>query len=338
MYFVTITDSLGCELTEMAEVQGPNIYMETGTNNVCTGYFYDSGGPNGNFDSNENFVYTICSDAPDLSSAISFYSFDLMGSIWSSPTMIIYDGETTNSPILYSYNGPGDPPPGNIVATDDNESGCLTISFSSGNNVSYGWFAEINCFSDEDIFGCTDNSACNFNVMATFDDGSCTFPEQYNNCDGTCLNDSDGDGVCDELENFGCTDPEACNYDPNAILDDGSCENIYVNSFGNPIYIPDGNGVSYETTVNIQAFDSEAVLDDDDFEEICIEIEHSYLGDLQIELESPNGSSVILHAYGSGGTSTWLEMRLMVMLLKHRENVGNIVGLQMLNLVLLGTL
>ena len=39
-----------------------------------------------------------------------------------------------------------DPPPGNIVATDDNESGCLTISFSSGNFESDGWFAEINCF------------------------------------------------------------------------------------------------------------------------------------------------------------------------------------------------
>ena len=49
-------------------------------------------------------------------------------------------------------------------------------------------------------------------------------------------------------------------------------------------YISDGSGVSYETTVNIQAFDAEASLDDDDFEEICIEIEHSYLGDLQLEL------------------------------------------------------
>ena len=56
--------------------------------------------------------------------------------------------------------------------------------------------------------------------------------------------------------------------------------------FGDPIYLPDGSGVSYETTVNIQAFDSEATLDDDDFEEICIEIEHSYLGDLQLELTS----------------------------------------------------
>ena len=34
---------------------------------------------------------------------------------------------------------------GNIVASDDNESGCLTISFSSGNNQSEGWFAEIDC-------------------------------------------------------------------------------------------------------------------------------------------------------------------------------------------------
>ena len=89
---MTITDSLGCELSEMAEVQGPNIYMGPGNDNICTGYFYDSGGPNGSFNSNENFVYTICSDAPDLSSAISFYAFDLGGSFWSSPVMIIYDG------------------------------------------------------------------------------------------------------------------------------------------------------------------------------------------------------------------------------------------------------
>jgi hypothetical protein len=129
----------------MAEVQGPNIYIENGNETVCTGYFYDSGGPNQSFGDNENYVYTICSDAPDLSSAISFYSFNLTGSAWSSPTMTIYDGDATTSDVLYSYTGPGDPPPVNIVATDDNLSGCLTISFSSGFNVSDGWFAEIDC-------------------------------------------------------------------------------------------------------------------------------------------------------------------------------------------------
>ena len=37
--------------------------------------------------------------------------------------------------------------------------------------------------------------------------------------------DSDGDGVCDELEVLGCTDPNALNYDENANAteDDGSC-------------------------------------------------------------------------------------------------------------------
>ena len=31
-------------------------------------------------------------------------------------------------------------------------------------------------------------------------------------CDGICLIDTDGDGVCDEFEISGCTDATACNY------------------------------------------------------------------------------------------------------------------------------
>jgi hypothetical protein len=43
------------------------------------------------------------------------------------------------------------------------------------------------------------------------------------NCDGECNNDTDGDGVCDELEIEGCTGAEACNYNPEATDDDDSC-------------------------------------------------------------------------------------------------------------------
>ena len=42
-------------------------------------------------------------------------------------------------------------------------------------------------------------------------------------CDGNCLADADGDGVCDEFEVAGCTDATACNYDADATDDDGSC-------------------------------------------------------------------------------------------------------------------
>ena len=51
-----------------------------------------------------------------------------------------------------------------------------------------------------DIYGCMDPSACNFNADATQNDGSCTYAEMYYDCDGNCINDSDMDGICDELD------------------------------------------------------------------------------------------------------------------------------------------
>ena len=42
-------------------------------------------------------------------------------------------------------------------------------------------------------------------------------------CEGNCISDADGDGICDEFEIAGCTDPAAANYDPLATEDDASC-------------------------------------------------------------------------------------------------------------------
>ena len=41
-------------------------------------------------------------------------------------------------------------------------------------------------------------------------------------CDGNCLNDADGDGVCDEFELPGCQDEAACNFNPDATDSDDS--------------------------------------------------------------------------------------------------------------------
>ena len=48
------------------------------------------------------------------------------------------------------------------------------------------------------------------------------YAQTYYNCLGECLNDTDSDGVCDELEISGCTDT-ACNVDLSATEEDGTC-------------------------------------------------------------------------------------------------------------------
>lgn len=78
-----------------------------------------------------------------------------------------------------------------------------------------------------------DPTACNYDPDATFDFGYCQYADAFYNCDGSCINDADGDGVCDEFEVLGCTDDEAQNFDPMATEDDGSCE------YGGPEY-PEG--------------------------------------------------------------------------------------------------
>ena len=89
----------------------------------------------------------------------------------------------------------------NPEATDDDGS-CF--------NAAEGYDCDGNCLEDTDgdgvcnpfeIDGCTDAAACNYDSAATDEDGSCTYPAQdYLDCDGNCLNDSDEDGTCDELE------------------------------------------------------------------------------------------------------------------------------------------
>lgn len=73
------------------------------------------------------------------------------------------------------------------------------------------------------VSGCMDASACNFNPAANCTGETCVFPEEHRDCEGTCLNDTDGDGVCDEEEVSGCTDALAVNYQAGLTDDDGSC-------------------------------------------------------------------------------------------------------------------
>jgi hypothetical protein len=79
------------------------------------------------------------------------------------------------------------------------------------------------------IFGqdCTDPAACNYNENAT-DSVDCVYAEQYYDCNNNCLNDSDGDFFCDEIDN--CPDvynPDQDDTNWDTIGDD--CDGIGLN-------------------------------------------------------------------------------------------------------------
>lgn len=67
------------------------------------------------------------------------------------------------------------------------------------------------------------------------------------------------------------------------------------------IFLPDGSGVSYESSITISGASEEALIESaSDIQQIWSDMEHSYLGDLDIELFCPNGSTVILQDQGGG--------------------------------------
>ena len=107
------------------------------------------------------------------------------------------------------------------------------------------------------VNGCMDELACNYNSEANTDDSSCYSAEQYYDCNDVCLNDSDQDGVCDEIEVVGCTDSEAFNYNDEATEDDGSCVAVVngcmdssMSNYNSEANTEDSSCVSWEELAN----------------------------------------------------------------------------------------
>ncbi|SDS75761.1 T9SS type B sorting domain-containing protein [Winogradskyella sediminis] len=69
-------------------------------------------------------------------------------------------------------------------------------------------------------------------------------------------------------------------------------------------FLPDGNGVTYETSITVDCYDSAQNMDDiSQLVSICLTMEHSFLGDLDIEIISPNGQVVRMHDQGGSGAN-----------------------------------
>lgn len=67
--------------------------------------------------------------------------------------------------------------------------------------------------------------------------------------------------------------------------------------------LPDDIGAPFEFLIQSTSASPGAVVGDAaELGEICLSLEHSFMGDLVIELECPNGQSAVLHQQGGGGT------------------------------------
>lgn len=106
---------------------------------ACTDTIYDMGGPNRNYNDNEDYTYTI---APTGASSLTL-TFSSFNTELNYDTLWLYNGPSTASPLIGAYTGTNSP--GTVSSTGST----LTMRFKSdGATVNPGWTAVWNCIID----------------------------------------------------------------------------------------------------------------------------------------------------------------------------------------------
>lgn len=117
------------------------VSMIDGSLNICKGMFFDSGGKEENYGSDEQFTLTIYPVKAAMLTSLIFYEFDLGEDAY----LAVYDGNSSQSPSFGVFNKEN-PVPKYIQASKSNQTGSLTFIFhSSSKSSAKGWIADINC-------------------------------------------------------------------------------------------------------------------------------------------------------------------------------------------------
>lgn len=73
--------------------------------------------------------------------------------------------------------------------------------------------------------------------------------------------------------------------------------------FGDGIPLPDLQGVPFNTSITFNSFAPGATLQNiSQLLSVCVDMEHSFMGDLVIQITCPNSQTVIMHQQGGSGT------------------------------------
>ena len=177
-------------------------------------------------------------------------------------------------------------------------------------NAPDGYDCDGNCLSGDsdgdgvcdefEIEGCTDTLACNYNPSATEHvQGDCIYPEEYYDCNGNCLIDTDNDGVCNEFDNCPSTyNPEQEDFDNDGTGDecDGISLNendsfewtIYPNPFKNYTNIKFTNPRNTKITIEIMSLSGQSIYTAQTWDSAHQIINNFSSGYYIIQLESDN--------------------------------------------------
>jgi hypothetical protein len=121
--------------------QSPTFIMGNNTTTTCGGKFYDSGGPDMNYNDNESFTYTFNPGTTGAKIQAVFSAFAVEEETSCSYDWLkVFNGPDIASPLFGTYCGTTIPGP--FVST----TGPLTFQFSSDYSVNLaGWVADISC-------------------------------------------------------------------------------------------------------------------------------------------------------------------------------------------------
>ncbi len=112
--------------------------MTNGSVTTCNGMFFDAGGQNNTYQNNETYTMTVYPATMGAMLRVDFSTF-LVEDTYDS--LIIYDGNSTTSPLIGSYfTNPG-------IITSSASDGSLTFVFNSDSSIVYdGWEANFTCY------------------------------------------------------------------------------------------------------------------------------------------------------------------------------------------------
>lgn len=311
----------------------------------CTGFLVDSGLTSGEYSTDETATITICPEAPEEIINLDFFIFNL----GTGDTMTIYDGNSTNSPLIGIFSG-SELQGNNVTSTN----GCLTILWESDDVDNGNFSIELTCgipciapivFIETDqgipTLGCPNDEITFDGSLTEFFNGGIEGTFTWDFGDGTTdseswpqvshtysepggyvvelyMTDSNGcestnfvsfvvliatePNIDIEFESPICLGSEA-SYQVDANYTPVTWTQISGGITGGYLYIPDNTGQQLSSSVNLTGFNPLDVIDEvSDFEHFFVNMEHSFMGDLTILFECPNGQTIVVHEPGGGGT------------------------------------